>query len=147
MTNKEKGLNFKKYLLIFLGSISLALGFIGIIIPVLPTTPFLLLTALCYLRSSERLYNWLIGHKVLGPYLYTYLTYRAITLKTKIGALVFLWLTLLISIALINILPVRIFLLLVGAGVSTHLLTLKTLPPEDLQSVSEAAQVPIREQK
>jgi len=80
----------KKYLLIFAGSLSLVLGVIGAFVPVLPTTPFLLLSAYCYLRSSKRLYNWLINHRVLGTYIYNYLTYRAITQRTRIVALIIL---------------------------------------------------------
>lgn len=57
--------SLKKYLLIIMGTISLILGTVGIFIPILPTTPFLLLASYCYIRSSKKLYNWLINHKVL----------------------------------------------------------------------------------
>ena len=60
----------KKYALIALGSLSLALGFVGIVFPVLPTTPFLLIALYCYLRSSKRLYVWLIHHKLFGISVY-----------------------------------------------------------------------------
>lgn len=119
--------SIKKYLLIFIGSISLGLGMIGVFIPVLPTTPFLLFTAFCYIRSSARLYDWLINHKIFGSYLYNYLTYRAIKRSVKRGALIFLWITLLISIWIVSNLHLRIFLVTVGIGVSIHLLTLKTM--------------------
>ena len=117
----------KKYVLLAAGSIALALGVIGIFIPVLPTTPFLLISAYCYLRSSKRMYNWLIHHRVLGIYIYNYLEYRAVPRNTKIGALVFLWLTLTISMLLISNWHVRPILLIVGICVSIHLFTLKTL--------------------
>ncbi|NLW07625.1 MAG: DUF454 domain-containing protein [Clostridia bacterium] len=123
----------KKYVLISLGSISLALGVIGIFLPVLPTTPFLLLASYCYLKSSQHLYNWLINHRLFGTYIYNYITYRAVTKSTKIGTLIFLWLTLLISMSIIDSLHIRIFLLLIGAGVSLHLMTLKTLRYEDFK--------------
>lgn len=122
----------KKYLLILLGSIALVIGIIGIFIPVLPTTPLLLLSAYCFLHSSSRLYIWLIHHKILGPYIYNYLTYKAISRTSKISALIFLWLTLMISMVIISSIHIRIFLLLVGTGVSIHLITLKTLSLEEL---------------
>lgn len=121
----------KKALLIAAGSVSLALGVTGIFLPVLPTTPFLLLSAYCYLRSSARLYNWLLNHRVFGPYVYNYITFKAVTRNVKIGTLVFLWLTLAISILFVPNIYVRISLLAVGFAVSIHVLTLKTMPKED----------------
>ena len=117
----------KKNLLILLGTLSLVLGVIGIFLPVLPTTPFLLLSSFCYLRSSDKLYNWLIHRKVLGAYIYNYLTYKAVTKATKIVSLVFLWLTLALSIILIHLWYLQALLVVVGIGVSIHLLTLKTM--------------------
>lgn len=130
MTMMQK---IKKYSLVFLGSISLAIGIVGIFLPLLPTTPLLLLSAFCYLRSSEKLYNWLLHHRILGAYIYNYMTYKAIPKKTKLGALVFLWATLSISAVMVPILHVRIFLLLVGLAVSIHLLTLKTMNPKEME--------------
>lgn len=123
----------KKYLLILMGTLSLVLGIIGIFIPVLPTTPFLLLSSFCYLRSSKRMYNWLIHHKILGSYIYCYLTYKAIPQKTKVRTILFLWSTLIISMLLIESLHLRIFLLLVGLGVTIHLLMLRTLSLEEMK--------------
>jgi uncharacterized membrane protein YbaN (DUF454 family) len=117
----------KKYLLILAGSISLVLGIIGIVVPVLPTTPFLLLASFCYLRSSKRLYDWLLKNRVFGPYIYNYLKYRAIKRSVKVVTLILLWLTLTVSIVLVSNVYLRIFLVAVGIGVSIHVLSLKTL--------------------
>lgn len=117
----------KKFLLIFVGSISLALGIIGVILPILPTTPFLLLASFCYIRSSNRLYDWLMNHKIFGEYLYNYINFRAVKKSTKIGALIFLWLSLSTSIYFVSHLYIRILLVAVGIGVSIHLFTLKTI--------------------
>lgn len=117
----------KKYLLILAGSISLILGVVGLALPVLPTTPFLILASFCYLRSSKRLYDWLIGHKLFGPYIYNYITYHAVAKKTKIIAMILLWASLLVSIFAVDIFHVRLLLLIVGLGVSIHIATLKTL--------------------
>jgi uncharacterized protein len=120
----------KKALLVIAGSISLALGVVGIFLPLLPTTPFLLLSAFCYMSSSKRLYDWLINHRIFGPYIYNYITYRAVRRNVKVGTLIILWLALLISIILVPNLYLRIFLLVVGVAVSLHILTLKTLAKE-----------------
>lgn len=129
--------SIKKYLLIFLGSLSLTLGIIGAFIPVLPTTPFLLLASFCYLRSSKKMYDWLINHKILGAYIYSYTIYKAVPRKTKIGALVFLWSTLTISIVFVPVIYIRIFLLVVGVSVTIHLLILKTLSPEEMRKLNK----------
>ncbi|NYT03626.1 MAG: DUF454 domain-containing protein [Candidatus Methanofastidiosa archaeon] len=117
----------KKYALIFTGSTSLALGIVGIFVPVLPTTPFLLVSSFCYIRSSKRLHDWLINHRIFGSFLYNYINYGAVKRGTKIGSLIFLWATLSISIYFLRYFPLRILLLVIGLGVSIHILTLKTL--------------------
>ena len=119
--------SMKKYLLIGAGSISLSIGVIGIFIPLLPTTPLLLLSSYCYLKSSDRLYEKLINHKILGAYLHHYMKHRAIDKKTKIIAITTLWISLGISILIAPLLFVKVLLALLGAGVTLHLLGLKTL--------------------
>lgn len=117
----------KKYLLIALGSLSIGLGVVGVVFPVLPTTPFLLIALYCYLSSSQKLYGWLIHHKLFGKYLYNYATYRAVPRRTKIAAIILLWAGLATSAILVDLLYVRLLLLAVGIAVSIHLLTLKTI--------------------
>ncbi|MBA4319458.1 MAG: DUF454 domain-containing protein [Flavobacterium sp.] len=117
----------KKYFLIGAGFLSLGLGLIGIITPVLPTTPFLLLSSYCFLRSSEKLYDWLIHHKIFGKYIFNYLKYHAVTKKVKITAIIFLWISLSISVLIINSLWLQIVLIAVGIVVSVHILLIKTL--------------------
>lgn len=117
----------KKIVYIVLGSISLGVGLLGVVIPVLPTTPFLLLTAFFYLRSSDRLYQWLIHNKLWGRHLNDYITYRAIKKSTKIASLLFLWFTLTVSMILVQRTVVTALLIVVGIAVSAHLLLMKTL--------------------
>ncbi|CUH94697.1 putative membrane protein [Propionispora sp. 2/2-37] len=129
---KEEGIivqtgMIKKYLLIGIGCLSLCLGVIGLFLPLLPTTPFLLLTSYCFIRSSTRLHNWLIHHRILGSYIYNYLTYRAVKRRTKILALLLLWSSLALSSFGIQILYIKLLLLVVGIGVSAHILSLHTL--------------------
>ena len=83
-----------KYILIILGSLSLALGIIGIFLPLLPTTPLLLLSAALYVRSSEKMYQWLIHHKYLGNYIRNFREHRAIPLRAKIISVSMVWISL-----------------------------------------------------
>ncbi|QLY40296.1 DUF454 domain-containing protein [Hujiaoplasma nucleasis] len=133
--------NIKKYLFIFLGSISLGLGSIGIILPLLPTTPFLLLAAYFYLRSSKKLYVWLLNHRIFGIYIYSYINFHAIDLKTKISALSLLWLSLTISIVLVNKLLVTLILLIIGLSVSLHILSLKTMSRDQMIKEKNVKQI------
>jgi uncharacterized membrane protein YbaN (DUF454 family) len=117
----------KKYALITGGCLSLALGIIGIFLPLLPTTPFLLLAAYCFTRSSDRLYSWLIHHKTFGSYIYHYQTHRALKKKAKLAGIVFLWSSLAVSFFLLPNLYLRLVLIAVGTGVTLHILSLRTL--------------------
>lgn len=80
-----------KALYIVAGSIALILGAVGIVIPLLPTTPFLLLAAFCYTGSSKRLYNWLLNHRIFGFYIHSYITLKAIDRRTKLMTILMLW--------------------------------------------------------
>ena len=82
-----------KIILAILGTLSFALAVAGIFLPLLPTTPLLLLAAALWLRSSDRLYNWLINHRVFGEYIRNFRTHRAIPLRVKIYATTLVWLT------------------------------------------------------
>ncbi len=127
----------KKRLWIFGGSLALGLGIVGMLVPVLPTTPFLLLAAYCYMRGSRRLYDWLMGNRLFGAYIRNYIQYRAVSKTVKISSLIMLWVSLCVSFLLLPNTAVRIVLLLVGAGVSIHLLTLKTIPKQPPDSGAE----------
>ncbi|MDP2807758.1 MAG: GNAT family N-acetyltransferase [bacterium] len=111
------------------GLVSLGLGVIGIFLPLLPTTPFLLLSAFCFVRSSPRLYDWLTGHRVFGAYIHDYLKYRAVPLKTKIFAVILLWAAIGVSIFILPNMIVKIVLASVALGISIHILSLKTRRP------------------
>lgn len=108
------------------GTFFLSLGAVGIVIPLLPTTPFLLLAAACYLRGSARMYNMMLTNRYFGTYLRNYMEGKGIPQKVRILTTVLLWTVIGFSAAFItdNML-VRIVLLLVAFGVSIHLLTLK----------------------
>ena len=125
--------HLKRYLLVALGTLALGIGMVGLVVPVLPTTPLLLISAYCYLRSSNSLYRWLIGHRVLGRYLQDYLERRTIPRRVKAVALGTLWPSLLVSMFFIPLFSMRILAALIGAAVSAYILRL----PDD--SANQAA--------
>ena len=111
----------KRQLLIIAGTLSLAVGIVGIVVPILPTTPFLLLAAGCYLRGSQRFYNWLMGSRWLGGYIRNYFEGRGLPLKVKFFTIILLWVTISISIWLVAKPLVTVILLIVAAGVTLHI--------------------------
>jgi uncharacterized membrane protein YbaN (DUF454 family) len=113
------------------GVLSVALGMLGILLPLLPTTPFLLLAAACFLRSSPRLYAWLLNHRWFGRYIRHYREHRAIPLRAKVIVLALLWATIgYAAIAVANAWWLRALLVGIAVAVSAHVLRLKTLTPE-----------------
>jgi len=112
-----------------LGTFFLALGLVGIPLPLLPTTPFLLIAAACYLRGSSRMYNWMMMNRYFGAYLRDYLEGKGLAVGTKIVSASALWGVIVLSavFATENTI-VRVALLAVAIGVTIHLLTLKTKP-------------------
>ena len=124
----------RKIALVTAGILCVGLGVLGIFVPVLPTTPFLLLAAACFVRSSDRLYNWLIHHKWFGDYIRHYREHRAVTLKSKIIALVMLWGVIgYTAFGVIDNWWIRGLLGIIAVGVTLHLLHLRTLTPEMLK--------------
>lgn len=126
-----KTLSLKKWLLVLAGLVSVVLALIGIVVPLLPTTPFLLLAAVCFARSSKRLYAWLLNHRWFGSYIRNYHKYRAVSRQVKISTLILLWVT--IAFAVIRVVDLwwlRLLLLLVALSVTVHVVKLKTLPPK-----------------
>lgn len=116
-----------KIFYIISGSLCLALGAIGIFLPLLPTVPFLLLAAFLYCRGSEKLYRWLTGHRIFGRYITEYRENKAMPLKAKVISLAMLWTG--IPAAMIFHVPCLWGDLLMGAilaGVTVHILMLRT---------------------
>lgn len=118
----------KKLIFLALGSFSFVMGFIGIFLPLIPTTPFFLLSAFCYVRSSEKLYNWLMNHKIYGIYVKNYLEHKSITKKAKISSLSMLWFTMGLNIFIfVKPMTLKFLLLFIACAVTYHILSLKTL--------------------
>ena len=123
--SKECG-RIKKTLLIVAGVVSLALGGIGVFLPLLPTTPFVLLAAGCFAGSSPAMHRWLCRSRFFGEYIENYRTNAGVSKSVKIRAILFLWAGLGLSAAAVHKPLVRIILAVVGVCVSTHLVMMKT---------------------
>lgn len=118
-----------RYLLLGTGWLSVALGVVGIFLPVLPTTPFLLLAAACFVRSSRRFYDWLVMHPRLGPWFRDYLEGNGVPLKGKVYSIIAMWLSIALSCWLVPMPWARAGMLTSAALVTIYILRLKTLPP------------------
>jgi len=114
-----------KWLLVIAGSLSLGLGILGILLPVLPTTPFLLLSAACYVRGSERLYRWLLATKHLGNYIRAWREKKGIALGLKISIISLMLITIAITVIFfIDALWLRLLLGAIAMLVTYHILRL-----------------------
>lgn len=117
----------RRIIYIILGSLFLILGAIGIFIPLLPTTPFWLLTCWFYVRSSETLYNRAMNNRYFGSYIRNYMVDKAIPLRSKIISVSIMWLSaILTSLFLAEYLVVKILLILISIGVTWHILSFPT---------------------
>ena len=140
-----------KITLIVGGTISVILGVLGAFLPILPTTPFLLLSAACYIRSSERLYCILINNRWLGSYIKSYREGKGIPLKSKVVSISLLWISIGYSaIFVVNLLPVKFLLFLIALAVTRHILYVKTLSEdsgEELNKENSNSEEPILEEE
>ena len=131
---EKQGRKVTRALWLVVGLVCMVLGVIGMVLPILPTTPFLLAAAGCFCKSSTKMYNWLLNNKWFGSYIRNYREGRGLPLKTKITALTFLWITIVVStVFLLNrllppqfVLPIQLIMVAVAVGVSIHILKLPT---------------------
>ena len=116
-----------KSVFIAAGTLFVILGAVGVFVPVLPTTPFLLLAAAFYARSSRRLYHWLLSNRLFGEYVRKYREGRGLPLRLKILTILTLWLTIgSTALFAVSSLRGRLILFLIAAGVTLHLIMIKT---------------------
>jgi uncharacterized membrane protein YbaN (DUF454 family) len=120
-------MSISKVLFVIGGSVFLVLGVIGIVIPVLPTTPFLLVASFCFLKGSDRLYRWIMANKHFGPRI-NRIRYQGLTKKEKIGIYVLVFAMLLPVIILTHSLHLRIFLIVLLVVKAVVFLRIKTAP-------------------
>jgi hypothetical protein len=126
--NESSLVTIMKRLLIIAGFLCVGLGFLGIFLPLLPTTPLLLLAAFCFANSSERFHRWLLHNRLLGPYIRDYLEKGGVSLRVKITAISLIWISIGYCTAfLLENSYLRVLLLVIAAGVSMYLLRLPTI--------------------
>lgn len=116
-----------RYLYLISGFLLVGIGVIGIFLPVLPTTIFLILASACFMKSCPKANEWLKKNRFLGAYLRNYQDKTGLTITTKVLNISFLWLTIsLTAYFLTDELYIRILLLAIAIGVTIHLLMIKT---------------------
>jgi uncharacterized membrane protein YbaN (DUF454 family) len=126
MTNVSE--KWKRGFLVACGTFFVGMGVLGIFLPLLPTTPFLLLAAACYARGSQKFYKWLLHNKWFGHYIKNYREKKGIPLKGKIITITLLMITIGYSILfIISNLILKAILIIIAISVTIHILTLKTL--------------------
>jgi uncharacterized membrane protein YbaN (DUF454 family) len=124
---REKGGRLKRAFFTACGTIFLFLGAIGIVLPLLPTTPFLLLSAACYLNGSERMHRWLLNNRIFGSYIKNYREGRGMSARAKTFTLSFLWVAILYSAFFIfDSWIIQAIMIAVCIGVTTHLIRIPT---------------------
>lgn len=117
-----------RYILVILGILFCILGVVGIFVPLLPTTPFLLLSAALFFRSSPRLYDKLLSHPQLGPYIRNFREHKAIPLRVKFISVSLVWITILYSAYyLVDYMWLKVLLLVLALSISFYILHFKTL--------------------
>lgn len=116
----------KNVLLTILGCVLLALGAVGVVIPVLPTTPFVLAAAICFSAGNSKLAVWLTKNRFFGPYIENYKTKQGVDLRLKVSSIIFVWVGIGISMIVVRNLWMTIGLCVIGIGVTVHLLLIKT---------------------
>ncbi|MFX1258784.1 MAG: YbaN family protein [Promethearchaeota archaeon] len=120
------------------GIICLGLGIIGIFLPILPTTPFLLLAAACFARSSERFYNWLLNNRILGSYIRSYKEGKGMPKKVKIFTISMLWITILLTtFVFIQIIWIRYILIIIAIAVTIHIILIRPKIKENYKDVTK----------
>lgn len=110
------------------GTVCVALGVVGIFLPLLPTTPFLLLAAACYARGSRRLHDWLLGHRRFGPLVRAFQGGGGLPWRAKAYTLALMWPSVLLSAYLTGTLYAAVTLGAIATGVTVYLLRLPTQP-------------------
>lgn len=133
-TCKEQGRKLVRTLWFIAGTICVVLGAIGMVLPILPTTPFILAAAACYYKSSEKMHSWLLNNRWFGEYIRNYTEGKGLPKKTKITALIVLWTTISLSTVFMLhrllppelVLPLQLVMIGVAVAVSIHILRLPT---------------------
>jgi uncharacterized membrane protein YbaN (DUF454 family) len=132
-------MDLRKAILIFLGTVCVGLGVMGMFLPLMPTTVFLLMAAYCYSKSSEKFHMWLMSNKLFGKYISDYKSGKGISIRQKVSTIAILWASIGLSIWMISAkFWVSLLLVAIAVGVTAHLLWLKT-STEETTSATKAS--------
>jgi uncharacterized protein len=124
-------MDIRKAILIFFGTVCVGLGVLGMFLPLLPTTVFLLMAAYCYSRSSERFHTWLLNNRLCGSYIRNYKSGQGISIRQKFSTIAVLWASIGFSIWMLNAsIWIDLLLAAIAMGVTLHLVRMKTYRPE-----------------
>jgi len=137
-------MDIRKAVLIFAGTVCVALGVLGMFLPLLPTTVFLLMAAYCYSRSSERFHDWLLNNRLCGSYIRNYKSGQGISMRQKVTTISILWVSISGSIWLLGgKFWVTLLLLAIAVGVTLHLALLKTYRAETDPTTQASSSEPV----
>jgi uncharacterized membrane protein YbaN (DUF454 family) len=137
-------MDIRKAVLIFAGTVCVALGVLGMFLPLLPTTVFLLMAAYCYSRSSERFHDWLLNNRLCGSYIRNYKSGQGISMRQKVTTISILWVSISGSIWLLGgKFWVTLLLLAIAVGVTLHLVLLKTYRAETDPTTQASSSEPV----
>lgn len=126
----------KKYFYIILGFLALGIGLIGVILPILPTTPFLLVTSFCFAKGSERFHTWFTNSNIYKKHLESFVKERAMTLKQKVVLLSFVNFMLAFPLILVDVLPMRItIIVLIIIKLYYFTFKVRTISPEEKKAM------------
>ncbi len=118
---------FLRRILLVCGFFFVFMAILGAILPIVPTTPFLLVSAACFYRSSARFYHWIMSNRYFGRYLQDYKAGRGIPTRIKVLALSFTWISTLVSVFFfIPWIWLKVFVLAISAAITVHLLMIRT---------------------
>jgi uncharacterized membrane protein YbaN (DUF454 family) len=123
-------MDIRKAVLIFAGTVCVALGVLGMFLPLLPTTVFLLMAAYCYSRSSDRFHGWLVNNRWLGGYIRNYKSGQGVSLRQKVTTISILWVSIGFSIWMLGGFWITLLLLVIAVAITVHLIWIKTYRPE-----------------
>lgn len=128
-------MDLRKAVLIFFGTVCVGLGVLGMFLPLMPTTVFLLMAAYCYSRSSDRFHNWLLNNRLCGKYIRNYKSGQGITVRQKVTTITILWASIGFSIWYVGGFWTTLLLASVAVGVTFHILWIKTYVQNAEESV------------
>jgi len=130
----------KRLLINALGFLFIGIGAVGVFMPLLPTTPFVILAAVCFSYSNRKLYQWLRRSSLFGTYIVHYEEKQGVPMLLKIKSIIFVWISLTLSMIALQTLWAYVLLCVIGVVVTVHLLMIKTKKPMQYTILEEVGE-------